>query len=177
MLINDPISQLEVYGLLFPNCRSQKSLGILIAQTYPLPLSLPDEEKTGKKKKETTWVMSKYLKRLMWCRALSLTVSEWEKKSAETKLKIWAGENMPVYFFISAFLSLSPSPSLFLWLFHSLILSVFLFFPLPLSILPCLIHLVCQSVVFHLPPRAPNCFIYVWNHTKPAVSSSCFKVI
>lgn len=36
---------------------------------------------------------------------------------------------MPVYFFISAFLSLSPSPSVFLGLLHSLIRSLFLFCP------------------------------------------------
>lgn len=51
MWINDPISQLEVYGLLFPNCRSLKSVGILIAETYPPPLSPADRGKTGKRRR------------------------------------------------------------------------------------------------------------------------------
>lgn len=143
MWINDPISQLEVYGLLFPNCRSLKSVGILIAETYPPPASLSRPDRGENEEKKTTWIMSKYLKRLMWRRALRLAVSAWEKKkSAETRLKIWGGENMAVYF-LSLLFSLSVSATV-----SSLCL--FLFPVLPLCSLLGLMHLVCLSLPWSL---------------------------
>lgn len=113
----------------------------------------------------------------MWCRALSLSVSEWEKKSAETKSKIWAGENTPVYFFI--FRSLSPSISLCVSLSLSPFPFLSLSFPLSrtLSVLPLctslrLIHLVCHFVAFlRRAPWVSNFFLYVHTsmHENPPV--------
>lgn len=80
--------------------------------------------------------------------SLSLTVSEWEKKSAETRLKIWGKENMlPVYFWsfsFSFFVSLSRSVFFWLFHFHSFpVLSIFL----PLYLTAHVVHFLKHQVL------------------------------
>lgn len=145
MWINDPISQLEVCGLLFPNSRSLKSVGILIAaNVLPTPFRLPlspshclAEGKRGEKK--MTWIMSKYLKRLMWCLWASLSASG---RRNQQRLG-WRSEGKKTccLFIFDLFLSLSSSLCLALCFSDS-----FTFFSCPLYFPPTLPHCTCSSL-------------------------------
>ena len=123
--INDPISQLEVHGLLFPNRRALKSVGILIAETCPLPLARLDRGNTGRRRERLEWCLNIWRG---WCDVglwASLSASgrrnqqrlRWRSEGEKTCLFIFDHS----LFFLSLRLSVSPFLSdSFIFLFSPL---------------------------------------------------------